>query len=175
MTDFRPLPSREQLQRLFKYDAVEGALHWKKRHNSQIDLDKAAGWLQQNGYHGMTVDGVKYKRHRLIWCFFNGEPGPLEIDHINGIKNDDRIENLRAATRSQNQYNRPALVTNKSGYKGVSQHECGSWIAQITDKDGRRRKIGSYRTPEEAAVAYADAAILLHEDFAHYSILEFST
>lgn len=174
MPDFRPLPSKEQLHKLFKYDAVEGALYWKKRHNSQIDLGKAAGWLQQNGYHGMRVDGAKYKRHRLVWCFFNGEPGSLEIDHINGIKSDDHIENLRLATRSQNQYNRPALVTNKSGYKGVSPHECGFWVAQITDKNGYRRSLGRYKTPEEAAAAYADAAILLHGDFAHYSILGFS-
>ena len=169
-----PLPSQERLRELFQYNAQEGALYWRKRHNSQIDLTKPAGWLNKNGYHGMTVDGVRYRRHRLIWCYFNGPIGALEIDHINGKKGDDRIENLRIATRSQNQYNRPALATNKSGYKGVSRHVHGRWVAWITDKDGRRRRIGSYETAQEAANAYAEAAISLHQDFAHHSILELS-
>lgn len=174
MVKFRPLPRKERLCELFRYEESEGVLYWKERHNSQINLDKPAGWSQKNGYHGMTVDGVKYKRHRLIWCFFNGEPGNMEVDHINGVKNDDRIENLRLATRRQNQYNRAALATNKSGYKGVSLHECGNWIAQITDINGKRVYLGHYKTPEEAAVAYAKAALELHRDFCHHSVLEFT-
>jgi hypothetical protein len=87
-TDFRALPTQERLRELFRYEPKEGALYWIKRHNSQIDLSKPAGWRQQNGYHGMTVDGVRYKRHRIVWCYFNGDPGGFEIDHINGVKAD---------------------------------------------------------------------------------------
>ena len=169
MTKFRPLPSRERLIELFEYNQKEGALYWRQRHNSQIDICKPAGWLQQNGYHGIRADGASYKRHRIVWCYFNGDPGELEIDHINGIKNDDRIENLRLATRSQNQYNRPPIRTNKTGYKGVSRHH-RKWRAQITDSNGRNALIGSFDTPEEAAAAYAQASLNLHGEFAHSSI-----
>jgi hypothetical protein len=168
-TDFRALPTQERLRELFRYEPKEGALYWIKRHNSQIDLSKPAGWRQQNGYHGMTVDGVRYKRHRIVWCYFNGDPGGFEIDHINGVKADDRIENLRLATRSENQYNRPVLSTNKTGLKGVSRHQWGKWRAQITNPDGRNTNLGHYDTPEQAAAAYASAASEIQRDYAHQS------
>ena len=170
MTRFRQLPSQDVLRELFRYSDSDGALFWKLRHNSQIDLNKPAGWLQQNGYHGIRVNGASYKRHRIVWCFFNGEPGEMEVDHINGIKNDDRIENLRLATRTQNQYNRPVLATNKCGLKGVSPHY-GKWRAQIQDRNGRNKLLGTFATPEEAAAAYAKAALELQDQFAHQSLI----
>lgn len=170
MTKFRELPSQEVLKRLFRYVEFDGVLFWKCRHNSQINLNKPAGWLQQNGYHGIRVNGVSYKRHRIVWCFFNGDPGEMEVDHINGVKNDDRIENLRLATRTQNQYNRPALVTNKSGFKGVCPHR-NKWRAQIQDHNGRNKNLGTFATPEEAAAAYAKAALELQNQFAHHSLI----
>jgi hypothetical protein len=170
MGSFRKLPERSRLQELFIYVAEAGELYWRHRHNSQIKLDKPAGWARQNGYYEIKIDNITYKRHRLVWCIFNGDPGDLEIDHINSKKGDDRIENLRLATRSQNQYNRPALSHNKSGYKGVSPLPGGKWKAQITMPGGRRAHLGTYSTPQAAAGAYAEAARKLHAEFLHYSL-----
>ena len=163
-TDYRALPDPERIKELFHYNQEEGALYWRQRHNSQIDLAKPAGWLEQSGYRGVRVDGVKYKRHRVIWCLFNGDPGAMEIDHINRIKGDDRIENLRAVTKSQNQLNRSALVVNKSGYKGVDR-QGNKYRAQITDSEGRKKHLGFYDTPQEAAEAYLAAAVVYHGEF----------
>jgi len=167
---FRKLPERSRLKELFIYEPEAGELYWRQRHNSQIKLDKPAGWARQNGYHEVKIDNRTYKRHRIVWCLFNGDPGELEIDHVNGKKGDDRIENLRLATRTQNQYNRPALAHNKSGYKGVSPVSGGRWKAQITIPSGRRVHIGTYLTPEAAAGAYEKAAKGLHAEFLHCSL-----
>jgi hypothetical protein len=89
------------------------------------------------------------------------------IDHKNGVRLDDRFDNLREATNAQNQCNRKALA--KSGYKGVHKHtQCNSWTAEIK-VNGRKHYLGSFRTAEEAIAARADAATRLHGEFARAS------
>ena len=89
-----------------------------------------------------------------------------ESDHVNGDGLDNRRCNLRAATHSQNNCNKPAQSRNTSGYKGVSQRkDTGRWDARVT-MQGRQVCLGSFDTPEKAAEAYDKAALELQGEFA---------
>lgn len=89
-----------------------------------------------------------------------------QVDHINKNKLDNRKENLRICTPSQNQHNRPINKNNKSGYKGVTFHKgSGKWHAQIM-VNRKNRYLGSFSLPEEAYECYCKEAQILHKEFA---------
>lgn len=91
-----------------------------------------------------------------------------QADHINGNGLDNRRENLRLATKSQNNANRRISKNNKSGYKGVSWHKAsGKWVAGIK-VNGKSINLGGYDTPEQAHKAYCDAAIKYFGEFANF-------
>lgn len=123
-----------------------------------------------NGYL-MVWDGKKVNYcHRLIWEAVNG-PIPLgfEIDHINGVRNDNRLINLRLVNRSQNNQNvRAARSDNMtSGIKGVSLHkQSGKWRARIRIR-GKQFHLGMFDSIEKAQAAYAEAASTLHTHNPH--------
>ncbi len=99
--------------------------------------------------------------HRLLM----GEPDNMDIDHVDGDGLNNRRNNLRLATKSENGRNRGANVTNTSGFKGVSWHKAaGRWLAQITVKR-KNKYLGLYNTPEEAHAAYCDASKKYHGEF----------
>ena len=105
--------------------------------------------------------------HRVAWMIHNGDiPDGMVIDHINGIRGDNRISNLRLATRSQNAVNSGMRSSNTSGQKGVYMNkQVGKWVAEIK-VDGRRKRIGTFSDIDEAAVAYQMAAEHHFGDFA---------
>ena len=99
--------------------------------------------------------------HRIV----NATPEGMDTDHINGNRLDNRRENLRSVTRSQNSYNRSIYKNNKSGYKGVQLYAAtGKYHAAIT-VNKKRIFLGSYDTPEEASKAYEDASDLYYGEF----------
>lgn len=104
--------------------------------------------------------------HRLL----TDTPKGMDTDHINGNKLDNRRNNLRVCTRSQNLSNRPSTILNKSGFKGVSPHK-GKYEAGLR-KDGKRVYLGIYNTPKEAALAYNDKAKELFGNFAYLNVIE---
>ena len=128
----------------------------KRRENS--------GYPNANGYIYLYHQGKYRKVHQLIWEHVHGEiPDGLFIDHINGVRSDNRICNLRLATRQQNGENRQKLAKNNtSGFRGVSLiKSSGKWIAGIKI-NGVRVHLGRFQTKEEAYKAYCDAAAKLH-------------
>ncbi len=104
--------------------------------------------------------------HTLAWVLMEGEFPVNQIDHKNQIKDDNRWENLRPATNAQNQYNIGARSSNKSGYKGVTRKTKFRWTASIR-VNGNRISLGAFDTAEEAALAYNEAALKLHGEFAY--------
>jgi len=121
-----------------------------------------AGTLNSRGYLLLRVDYVQYRAHRLAWLYVTGEWPSFEIDHRNGVRNDNRWVNLRDATRTQNARNqRIAHITNKStGVLGVS-FERGKWHARIRTDNGRKR-LGSFDTVAAADAAYKKAKRRYH-------------
>ena len=152
-----------QLRRLLAYDAQTGVITWRagqghlRNGNGRVRPGDEAGWRASNGYRIISFAGGRYQTHRLAWLFSYGVWPSREIDHINGIRDDNRIANLREATRSQNNGNSKLSGRNTSGFKGVSPDQRGGFKAQIS-KDGLRKFLGRFASAEEAHRAYILAA-----------------
>ena len=116
-----------------------------------------------NGYVNVKIDGTTHKAHRLIWEYKYGPiPEGMQIDHINGVRNDNRISNLRLATRLENSQNKKRRTDNSSGATGVTYNKAsGLWLARI-GVDGERVYLGSFATKEEAEAARVEAKARLH-------------
>ena len=157
--------NKELLHELFEYK--NGNLIYKISTAKCIKIGEVAGNINTNGYRRIVINKKVYQAHRLIWMFHNGdiETG-LQIDHINQIKDDIRIENLRLATRSQNKSNSTKQKNNTSGLKGVSWHKhAKKWEARIMHNK-KNIHLGLFATAELAHDAYVSAAAKLHGEFA---------
>lgn len=120
-----------------------------------------------DGYTRISVAGQKFLAHHIVWCMHHGDL-PKEIDHINGDKSDNRIENLRLATRAQNAANFHKLrATNTSGMRGVTWDAAkSSWKAQI-GYQGKHKFLGYFDTQRDAGVCYNTVARILFGDFSN--------
>jgi len=145
----------------------DGHLWWIKP-RQKVRVGQQFGSHDKDGYRVGMLKGKLYKEHHLVWFYHYGVWPKEHIDHINGIRNDNRIENLREATRQQNQFNKKSLVGSSSQYKGVCWHKANKkWIAQYVHKS-KTYYLGIYETEEEAAEAYRKATEHLHKDYANY-------
>jgi hypothetical protein len=165
MAQIKLLPPLAHLQACFIYKTETGDLIWRtrprqhfaharswSRHNTQF-AGNVAGNIDIEGYRIILLNRVPYKSHRIAWKLVTGEEPPETIDHINGNRIDNRWANLRAATRDQQLGNQHLHRTNTSGYRGVSPHLSGKWVARVS-----RRHLGLFATPEAAYEAYKAAA-----------------
>lgn len=157
--------TQSRLHELFSYEPETGSLVRRTKVRGPVPSRRAAGWRHSSGYLKVSIDGKSYQIHRLVWLYHHGVLPDL-VDHINGDKADNRIENVRPATTSQNSRNRGATKSNPTGLKGVSFYRrTNTWRAQIT-ANGKKYWLGVYETPQEAHEAYRRAAVKLHGDFA---------
>lgn len=157
---------QKQLQEMFEYK--DGNLIYRVRRGATGKIGNVAGSICKiNGYRRIPIDKKFYRAHRLVWIYYNGEiPIGLDIDHINRVKTDNRIQNLRLATNAQNTQNVTKRKDCSSGYKGVYyRKDVEKWVARI-GIDNKRIHLGFYETAELAGEAYKSAAEKLHKEFA---------
>lgn len=156
--------SIQRLKHLLEYDIKSGNFTWLEYRSHKALIGSVAGRINiSTGYIEIQIDGIRYKAHRLAWMYINGAMPEKQIDHINGIKTDNRISNLREATRSQNQQNIGLTKANKSGRKGVYYRD-GKWIAQA-QINGKKYRLGRYHCIDEASNAYESFCKKHYKDF----------
>jgi hypothetical protein len=119
--------------------------------------DKAGG-INGKGYICVRLFNKKFMAHRIIWNILKGDiPKGFEVDHVDGNKTNNKIENLRLATRSQNMLNKKLKSTNTSGYRGVTFNKAAKkWQARIF-VDKLPILLGHFTEITEAAKAYDEA------------------
>ena len=150
-------PTKEYLRTRFAYKRKTGELIWKTHLRKARYVGTVAGTDGADGYRTVCLDRRQQKLHRLIWIFFNGDiPDGFQIDHIDGDKHNNRIENLRLATRNQNMWNRKA-----KGYRFKDNR----FEVQLRHF-GKYIYVGTFKTEDEAKEAYRAKCIELRGEFA---------
>lgn len=161
----KELPDQEELRKWFYFDGRN--LVWKMPRKG-VTVGKIAGSLSGDGYWQVVFDGSTWKAHRLIWVYVNGSiPENMEVDHINAVKTDNRIENLRLATRKENGRNLHNRAAGVSGVRGVYLHNSGKYYSQIRI-DGRPVHLGYFDSKEEASRARKEAEKEYYGEFSPY-------
>jgi len=151
--------TKDLLHTLFDYD--DGKLYWKCKH------EKEAGSVGNRGYRCVCINYRKYMAHRLVWIMHGNDPVPM-LDHIDGNQLNNRIENLRPITVSQNQRNTKLRKDSTSGIKGVSWISTRNrWSGQVWHK-GKLHRAGDFKDKDECAAAVRVLRESLHGEFARH-------
>lgn len=143
------------------YDPKTGVFTWKVKRKG-VNPGDVAGSIGIYGYRKIQLNKKTYQAHRLAWFYVHGTW--TQLDHINGIRDDNSLANLRPATQSQNCANRRRQTRTRSGFKGVYKRKYG-WEATVM-RNGKSYYLGKFKTPMEAHAAYLVAAKKLHGEFA---------
>ena len=147
----------QRLRNLLHYNSQTGDFTWiVSRGNQFTKPGMPAGFKDTYGHMGIEIDGRRYLSHRLAWLYVHGKWPNHQIDHINRIRDDNRIANLRDVTGVVNLNNKGNYRNNTSGFKGVVINKSGSFVAQITI-NGKSKYLGSFDTAEKASQAYQAA------------------
>lgn len=154
-------PTREEVAALLAYDPDTGVFRWRADRGGSKAGDEA-GTDHNGGYRRIHIKGCQFLAHRLAFLLMEGKWPAEDVDHINGVRDDNRWSNLRDVSRTLNNQNlRSAKKTSKTGLLGVRPFR-GRFRAQI-EVNGQSRHLGIYDSPEVAHAAYVAAKRLHHE------------
>lgn len=159
----RPLYDQAILKEWLSYDPATGEFRWLKKPSHRINVGALAGARMVGGTDYIQIMKSKqaYLAHRLAWVYMTGQLPPNMIDHINGIRHDNRWCNLRPADHAINQQNqRKARSNSQTGVLGVTCS--GRGYRAIVGANGRNHYSTTYTTIEEAAAAYIEMKRRLH-------------
>ena len=135
---------------LLSYDPITGIITWKVNVNSRAKVGSEAGTKLDTGYRQIRYQGKTWKSHVLGW-YLHHRVWPSELDHINHVRDDNRLTNLREVNRSQNNHN--CTKPNATGFKGVQRTKYGRFQAMIRI-NGEKVYLGTFNSPEQAHARY---------------------
>lgn len=166
--------TQSELREALRFE--NGIFYWKKSSKGVKRKDFKAGCLRSAGYVAIRINKRIYQAHVLAWLYEYGEFIPGEIDHINGVRNDNRLENLRRCSKSENSINKTRQSNNTSGIPGVRfRTDTKKWYAYIgkgkVKKNGvvistGRIYLGCFKTKIEAIEARKLAEKLIFGEWA---------
>lgn len=157
--------SIQELRNLLEYDPETGYLTNRHSSRNRIKGDRVGHLSENSGYRHITINNISYNEHRVIWFHYYGNWPNKDLDHINRIRDDNRICNLREATKSENSINRAIEPNNL--YRGVRQLTTGSGFRaeiRIAGVDSKEY-LGTYTTAEAASLVFESRARELHKEF----------
>jgi hypothetical protein len=147
-------PSVERVRTLFDYVPELGWLVWRVSRSHVRAGERACNLNPRNGYRRIKVDGRRLLEHRLVWIHVKGfTPGEFQIDHINRIRDDNRISNLQLATSLDQRINAGLSSNNTSGIRGLHRdRNRGKWQARIQIR-GKFKHLGYFDNIDDAIAA----------------------
>ena len=149
-------PSAARVREVLSLDVETGFLYWRITLGSRAKAGARAGTLHKaTGYWFVSLDGVRYRSHVLIWLMLHNEWAPRRIDHRDRDRGNNRPLNLRKATESQQRQNTAKRSDNSSGERGVYLHKCGKFAAEVR-VDGQKIWVGLFDSIKLAAEAVRD-------------------
>lgn len=154
--------TQELLKSIVSYDKETGVFKRK---------DGLKFGFKDGGYLRSEINGKNYYLHRLAWLYEYGEFPNSHLDHVNGDKTDNRIENLRKASRSENLCNVRKTKRNTSGYKNVTFHKESNKWRVVVSVDGKNKSFGLYEDIELADLVAIEARNKFHGQFANHSLM----
>ena len=150
--------TQSELKKWLQYDPDTGVFVWKMRPGYRVRVGDVAGCNKGNGYLQIQVGRQKHLAHRLAWLYMHGE-WPEQIDHINHVRDDNRICNLRAADHATNNKNRSLNKNNTSGTSGVDwKHLAGKWRVRIKVQN-KYKHVGYFANKQDAIEARKKAEV----------------
>jgi hypothetical protein len=156
--------TQARLHEMLHYDPDTGIVTWRFARRG-IRAGMEFGRVQWQGYRQGMLDGHHYYTHRLAWFYVNGEWPPYDVDHINQNKGDNRLCNLRLATRSENKANTGKQITNTSGVRGVHWSKKDRCYVVEVKKGSRRVRKWGFVDLESARQYYLKTAKELFGEF----------
>ena len=166
MKDYETSLTVERVKEVLNYNQETGVFTWRVQKSARGNIRSVAGTSGRMGYWSIQIDNKIYKAHRLAWFVTYGRWPKDQIDHINGIRGDNRITNLREATPLQNARNTGAHRLNTSGFKGVVWHKYRKKWRSTICINRKKKHLGTFSSAEEAGEAYQKAALEHYGEFA---------
>jgi hypothetical protein len=152
--------TQEQIKSLLDYNEEAGVFYWKvSAANNSIKVGSVAGSLKKNGYIGIGIENKEYYAHRLAWLYVYGEFPSCQIDHINRVRSDNRLVNMRIVSNKINAQNQGLRQGSLSGFRGVNWYKKGrKWQARI-HHNNKTMHVGYYDNLADAKLAREIAEI----------------